>query len=89
MMDCHFIREDQSLAPEGSQPEFGAQNPAMFPAWADQGTLPGSANPNKGLYCLILWLIGISSLVEPKKTFHLVSKHGKSCLLKTIPLPTP
>ena len=57
---------------------------------ADQGTLPRCANLNKALHCLILWLIGISSSAEPKKTFHLVPKPGRSsCLLKTTPLPTP
>ena len=31
---------------------------------------PRVRTPNKALYCLILWLIGICSLAEPKKTFH-------------------
>ena len=57
---------------------------------ADWRISPGCANPNKALYCLILWLIGIYSSVEPKKSFHLVPKPGRSCcLLKTTPLPTP
>ena len=45
--------------------------------------------PNKALYCLILWLIGISSSAEPKKDFHLVPKPRRSCLLMTTPCPTP
>ena len=37
----------------------------------DRRISPESANPNKALYCLILWLIGIYSLAELKKTFQL------------------
>ena len=71
-------------------PVFPASAQLPRPRSADQATSPGCANPNKALYCLILWLIGISSSAEPKKTFHLVPKPGRSCcLLKTTPLPTP
>ena len=59
------------------------------PALRTRGTSPWCANPNKALYCPILWLTGISSSAEPKKTFHLVPKPGSCCLLKTTPLPTP
>ena len=43
----------------------------LWPGSADLRISPGCANPNKALYCLILWLIDIYSSAEPKKTFHL------------------
>lgn len=93
------------LCSEGTNPQLPRREPAKIkphrtpcscsaqlsqPHRADGETSPGHANPNKALYCLTLWLISIYSLVEPKKTFHLVPKPGGSrCPLKTASPPTP
>ena len=47
---------------------------------------PRAQTPNKVLYCLILWLIGIYSSEEPKKTFqilYLLSFCYGKCLIYT------
>ena len=98
MVDCRFVPGDQSLAPTKranqnlvhKTPPYSLLPPDLLARSADRRISPRCANPSKALYCLILWLIGISSSAEPKKTFHLVPKPGRSCcLLKTTPLPTP
>ena len=72
MMDCRFVPGDQSLAPgKRANQNLVHETPPYSLFGCDfQGTSPGCANLNKALYCLILWLIGISSLAEPKKTFQ-------------------
>ena len=98
MMDCGFVPGDQSLVPTKTANQNLVHKTRHIPCLGttpsacstDRRTSCGCANLNKALYCRILWLIGISSSVEPKKTFHLVPKPRRSCcLLKTTPLPTP
>ena len=64
-------------SPQGEPIRIWCIKPRLIPPLAGTSSapptgriLPGSTNLNKALYCLILWLIGISSSVEPMKTFH-------------------
>ena len=63
------LQSSRSLRSSSAAREESAEESAIGGS-ADRGTLLGCASPNKVLYCLSLWLIGISSSAEPKKTFQ-------------------
>ena len=90
MIDCRFVQGDQSLAPTKRANQNLVHKTPLYsllgcdfpgPALQTRERRPVGKNPNKALYCLILWLTGISSSAEPKKTFHLVPKPGREELL--------
>ena len=95
MSPSHQLTSLQFLSPQGEPIRILVYK---APPYSLLGTTPSAGStrtgefhqraqtPNKVLYCLILWLIGIYSSEEPKKTFqilYLLSFCYGKCLIYT------